>query len=69
MRNPYPQGAAASDTLRGILRREPFRAYAEILYSIGPKEVLAIKKRGEEMVFNYLLELNQKDDKGKNEKF
>ena len=31
---------------------------AEILYSIGPKEVLAIKKRGEEMVFNYLLELN-----------
>ena len=39
-------------------------AYADVLCSAGPKEVLAIKKRGEEMVFNYLLELN----KDKNEK-
>ena len=44
-------------------------AYADVLCSAGPKEVLAIKKRGEEMVFNYLLELNQNKDKNKkNEK-
>ena len=32
-------------------------AYADVLCSVGPKDVLAIKKRGEEMVFNYLLEI------------
>lgn len=43
-------------------------AYAEVLCSVGPKEVLSIKKRGEEMIFNYLIEINQKDKRYKNEK-
>ena len=42
-------------------------AYADALSRAGPSEILSIKKRGEEIVFNYLLELNQ-DNKDKNEK-
>ena len=32
-------------------------AYAETLLSVGPKEIMAIKKRGDEMIYNYLLEM------------
>ena len=42
-------------------------AYADALLRAGPPEILNIKKRGDEIVFNYLLELNQ-DNKDKNEK-
>ena len=32
-------------------------AYADTLYSCGPKEILLLKKRGDQLIFNYLLEL------------
>ena len=32
-------------------------AYADTLYSCGPKEILLLKRRGEQLIFNYLLEL------------
>lgn len=37
-------------------------AYADVLYSVGTKEVLAIKKRGDEMILSYLQEMNLQNE-------
>lgn len=37
-------------------------AYADALCSVGTKEVLAIKKRGDEMILSYLQEMNLQNE-------